>query len=333
MIRCQWFRELEGKDLEDAQKLVREAAEYDDEAGFSRIDAELVAARGSGGDTLHHHLLVRGWLDQVPRERGEPHLVAYLHLAVSGRDAAGEARLVVHPDFRSLGVATMLVEEVGLDVAAPGGWSGTGATSLRGWALGHHPAAERLTRRFGIAEVTRTWQMARHLTGPFARDLPEAPLPADLAIVSAAEIKDPPAAVEEVCRDGGMAEAYRRRLALSMRDDAGPILFAVDGEARPAGFVWLDTEIRRVEGLRTGAVRAMATSAGWRRSGVGLALMVRGLSILRDAGAQVAATRVDPEEKRAVRLTRLLSFERVQDDVCYAVGPVPAAAIDSLDRL
>jgi len=314
MIRYEWFRKLGGDDLRDTLELVRVAAEYDEEAGFSQIGPDLVRAGPSYDDVRHHHLLVHGQLDEIPRPDSSPNLVAYLHLTVDGKDDSGVAHLVVHPDFRSLGVATMLVEELGLDVDAPGGWCGTGARSLRGWALGHHPAAERLTRRFGIGAATRTWQMIRHLTGPFAQELPEVPA----SIVPGAEL-DERAAIEDVCRGSGMTEEARRQLILRMQEGGGQRLFAAGSDGRPVAFLWYDPEIRRVEGFRSGAIRAMRMTED-QHPRVGLALMVRALELLREAGAQIAAAQVDPDEPHIVRITRLLAFERTQDDVLYAVG-------------
>jgi mycothiol synthase len=54
--------------------------------------------------------------------------------------------------------------------------------------------------------------------------------------------------------------------------------------------------------------------------GIGLALLVSALDTLRDRGAQVALMRIDPAREWVVRMTRLLVFERTNDDACYGFG-------------
>src|ERR1700761_5539092 len=137
-------------DLRDVLGLAQTAWDYDEQAGFPRI-TEAMARQVSGDGRTVRHVIARGALDD-PGWSGEGgELIAYLHLAAEG--GQGAALLMVHPGFRSRGVATMLTETIGLDTGGLDtggrGWLDSGATSVTAWAWGHHPAAQRLGRGFG----------------------------------------------------------------------------------------------------------------------------------------------------------------------------------------
>jgi mycothiol synthase len=69
------------------------------------------------------------------------------------------AQLLVRPEHRSLGIATLTLEML---AERPGdGWAGTGAVSISCWAKGDHPAAERMSRRFGAEVEGATWVLLR----------------------------------------------------------------------------------------------------------------------------------------------------------------------------
>ncbi|MBZ5735321.1 hypothetical protein K8Z61_12525 [Nocardioides sp. TRM66260-LWL] len=124
------------------------AVAADAEAGFS-------TARPDPGVASGRHLLVRmpprgqresPDLDRLP----EVSLVAYAHLSLAGAGVA-HMQLVVHPSFRSLGIATLLCERLRDEET---GWRGLeGVTTVQGWAHGPHPAAERLAQRVGARPI------------------------------------------------------------------------------------------------------------------------------------------------------------------------------------
>lgn len=320
MIRHEWHAELGGADLQDALELVRTAWDYDAEAGFTRVEESLVHQHlAAPGPVAVRHLLVRGELDDLDWDGEGGHLLAYLHLSTEGDEAL--ARYVVHPDHRSRGVTTMLFEELGLEVGEDG-WAGSGARAVRGWALGHHPAAERFARRFRLDQLSRTWQLLRHLTGPFAEPLPEAPVPAGLVVdAEAREVRDEDLdEIDRVCRDSGMSDAERQQLVLGLRATGGLLRVARDADGTPGGLTVTDLRTGHVDGFEAGTVRALAVTRDRQETGLGLALLAPTLAALRESGAQVALFRIDPARARAVRLTRLLSFERDKDDACYGFG-------------
>ncbi|MGQ0629698.1 MAG: hypothetical protein ACT4P1_01550 [Sporichthyaceae bacterium] len=152
MITVGWHDELDGESLAELTAMVAEAAAYDDEAGFST--AETVQ---SGGPNL---VLRQALARLTPGRHGSAAtpLVGYLRLEVD-RAGGAHATLLVRPGFRSLGIATLMLETLaGTD--GPG-WGGTGAFSIGCWARGNHPAAERMAARFGAEPETVTFHLQR----------------------------------------------------------------------------------------------------------------------------------------------------------------------------
>ncbi|MEN0135965.1 MAG: GNAT family N-acetyltransferase [Rhodococcus sp. (in: high G+C Gram-positive bacteria)] len=320
MISCQWCEELADDDRDEVLALVAAAAEYDDEAGFSRIEPRDVTARSRKGVRISH-LAVKARRGLSALEDVPLVVVAYLHLAVDD-DGLGTVQFVVHPDYRSRGIATLLVEEMGLDVDRPDGWEGTGARALRTWAFGTHPAAERLTRRFAIASVSRLWTLFRSLTGPFAVPLDPVQLPQGTVLEEPRGLDDPASekALDDVLGRSGIPPAQLEKLAESRAHGAGSVVLASGDAGRPQGFVWLDPTLHTHLELRASWIRALVLEKESRGGGLGAGLLVRALEVLRDAGAQIALMRIDPDDEGAVRLCRLLSFEQEDAHTCYQVG-------------
>jgi mycothiol synthase len=338
MICHEILTELDGADLRDVLELVQVAWDYDEQAGFTRITEAM--ARQVGGDALAvRHVIARGSLDDRDWDGEGGKLIAYVHLAVD--NGQGVARVVVHPDFRSRGVATMLVETLGLDTGGPG-WLDSGAQSVTAWAWGHHPAAQRLARRFELTELARTWLLQRHLTGPFAPDLPAPDLPAPdlpapdlpapdlpvLALPRGVTLDSTPAEIdattirwiEDVAIESGMSAPERHQLLSSVRAGRVHAMFALDAAGLPCGCVVVEQALGTIDGLRAGTVSALVVHRSSQGSGLGLALLVVALRRLTSAGAQVALMRMNPHTERAVRLVRRLGFERQHDDACYGFG-------------
>jgi mycothiol synthase len=318
MIRHAILTALDGDDLRDVLELTQVAWDYDEQAGFTRI-TEAMARQVDGAGLAVRHIIARGSLDDPDWDGEGGKLIAYVQLAVD--NGQGAARVIVHPDFRSRGVATMLVETIGLDTGSQG-WLDSGARSVAAWAWGHHPAAQRLARRFGLTELARTWLLLRHLTGPFALDLPAAAVP------SGGTLEGTPAEIdattirwiEDIAIDSGMSEPERHQLLSSVHAGRVHAVFALDAAAIPCGCVVMEQAIGTMDGLRTGTVSALVVHRSRQGSGLGLALLVVALRRLTSDGAQVALMRMNPNTDRAVRLVRRLGFERLHDDACYGFG-------------
>jgi len=316
MISYRWCERLGDEDRAEAERLVAAAADYDEEAGFTTIDPRAVRA-GSEPDRTVWHLPIKARQALSIREDAPLVMVAYLHLSID-RHGQGSVALVVHPGYRSRGVATSLVEELGLDVSAPGGWSGTGATSLRGWAFGSHPASERLTRRFDVRPVARLWTVLRHLSGPMAVPLDNDATPGGDMVIAAHDLADPATVkrVTDVLARAALTHSQFEQLA----DGTGRVLLATDPDGSDLGFVWCDPRQRIHLELRAATVHALILDSEARGSGLGGRLLTRALAELAGEGAQVARMRMDPDNQGALRMLRLLSFEQEDAHACYQIG-------------
>lgn len=325
MIQHQILTALDDDDLRDVLELAKTAWDYDEQAGFTPI-TEAMARQVSSDGRAVRHVIARGSLDDPDWSGEGGELIAYVNLAVD--DGQGAARAVVHPRFRSRGVATMLVETIGLDTGGQG-WLGSGATSVTAWAWGHHPAAQRLARRFGLTEQARTWQLQRHLTGPFALDLPATSLPPGVTVDAAPAGMDPTTIrwIEDVAIDSGMSAPERGQLLSSVRAGGVDAVFALNTAGIPCGCVVTEQGLGAMDGLRAGTVSALVVHRSSQQSGLGLALLVLALRRLTTAGAQVALMRMNPHTERAVRLVRRIGFERQHDDACYGFGQQAASGV------
>ncbi|MFD9664124.1 GNAT family N-acetyltransferase [Rhodococcus sp. NPDC059968] len=320
MITYQWCSKLDSDDRDEVLSLVAVAAEYDEEAGFSRIHPKDVTSTSRDGVRISH-LPIKARRHLSAREDAPLVTVAYLHLQVD-REDLGTVQFVVHPDYRSRGVATVLVEELGLDTTVDGGWKGTGAVALRCWAYGTHPASNRLTHRFGIAPVSRLWTLFHHLSGPFAVPLDPVAVPEGLTVGDPCPLGDPAAlrSIDAVLGAASLVPAQRERLSDEIRLGSGNVLVATDSSGACAGFVWFDSVLSPHLDLRAASVRGLVLTEGVRGAGLGTALLAAALEGLRDAGAQLALMRIDPDDAAAVRMCRLMSFEQEDEHSCYQVG-------------
>lgn len=320
MISYQWCSELEPEDRDEVLGLVAAAAAFDEEAGFSKIHPADVTATSDGSGTIFH-LLVQARRDLSAREDAPLVTAAYLHLKVDA-EGYGTVQFVVHPDYRSRGVATTLVEEMGLDAAVEGGWQGTGARALRCWAYSTHPAADRLTRRFDIRAAGRLWTIFRHLSGPFAHPLEPVTefdyttIGTPLALGNAAARE----AIDHVLDASSLPAVQRERFLDEIRLGNGHVVIAEDASGKPAGFVWYDPALSTHLELRAAWIRALVLADAVRGSGLGAGLLTSALGALRGAGAQVGLMRIDPDNAAAVRMCRLMWFEQEEEHSCFQVG-------------
>jgi mycothiol synthase len=158
MITYAWRTGFDPQEERELRDMLAEAAEEDAEAGFPQVSLDQPYGDGAS------HLVVRLLPDDRtghPAQDTSP-LAAYLRIEPDPDGGPATARYVVRPAFRSRGISTLLLETIGLDLRAEGGWAGTGAQALRIWARGDHPAAQRMARRFrrfGVRAARRQWQL------------------------------------------------------------------------------------------------------------------------------------------------------------------------------
>lgn len=152
MITVEVCTELRQDDAAELAAMIEHAAAYDEEAGFSSVD--LYADVDDNTELFH----VISRLTPGLHGSAETPIAAYLRLAVD-RAGGAVAQILVRPEYRSLGIATLTLEL--LSERDGDGWAGTGAVSISCWAKGDHPAAERMSRRFGAEAEGATWMLVR----------------------------------------------------------------------------------------------------------------------------------------------------------------------------
>ena len=326
MISYGWQTELDGEDLDEVVALVTAAGEYDAEAGFSRIDPDDVRDAGSGALGVAH-LPIRAKRDLSIREDAPTVIVAYLQLTVDST-GLGAVKYVVHPDYRSRGITTQFVEEVGLSVDGPDGWAGSGAHALRCWAYATHPAADRLTMRFGVPAVRRQWTEARHLTGPFAPRIAPVALPEDFTQTGPVRPADERGAVTSILDASSLSEQHRDAIERDLRRDGAEAIVVKDSTGTPVAFVGYTRNLVVYDELDASAIQSLVVTDAARGHNLGSALLSQVFDEQKAAGAQLALLRIDPDDPQAVRMCRLLGFEQAESHSCYQVGqsdvPVPA---------
>jgi len=257
------------------------AAEADAEAGFPAVSLSQPYPDGA------RHLVVRLLPDVRPGHEGSSPVAAYMRVEPDPDGGPATVRYVVRPEFRSRGISTLLVETMGLDL---------GASGLRVWARGDHPAAQRMARRFecsGVRAARREWQLLAPL-----RDsgFPEASgvvlRPAELAAAAALWGREEPPDHCEVLVAGP--------------DVSGAIWYDPKAEERTEyGTAGRIVAVRGRDELRAGLVAAA-------------------MAALRERGLRVAAIAVDAEDRALARTCRLLGFRHDRTDIEYTVGPAPA---------
>ncbi|WP_406729134.1 GNAT family N-acetyltransferase [Streptomyces sp. GD-15H] len=315
MITYEWGTSF-GTDPE-VVSLLREAADFDAEQGFSAVPPVPSAFGGDEAGRLSE-LIVRMSQEVGPAGAGEEEAVVAFLRVMTGSEGVGRVEFVVRPGFRSLGIATLLFERLGLADGGAADWAGDGTRSLRAWAHGSHPAAERMARRFGATPEAVLWRIIRPLRR--ANSMAEVAPPAGVRLRRLLPGRDE-AAVEAIARTaGGAAWAD-----LSSQE----VLVAVDGPAEEVlGFVAFSARPLGGEGQSgLGSVHALAAGPAAAGHEVGRALLASALGRLADTGVREVEMSVDPLDEPLVRVCRALGFHHDQTDVCFRVpvGGRPAA--------
>jgi mycothiol synthase len=298
MITCTWRPSFAPDEEREVSEMLATAAEADAEAGFPAVSLSQPYPDDA------RHLVVRLLPDGRSGHGDSSPVAAYLRVEPGPEGGPATVRYVVRPEFRSRGISTLLVEKIGLDLGATGGWAGTGAPALRVWARGDHPAAQRMARRFacaGVRTARRQWQLLAPLRDPGFPDAagPAVRLPADAAerIAAAALWR----------RHGGRIEPPDQFRVLVNGPDV-------------SGAVWYDP--RADERTEYGAAgRIVAVLCAPDRDDLRAGLVAAAMTALREGGLRVAAIAVDAEDRALARSCRLLRFRHDRTDIEYTVGP------------
>jgi mycothiol synthase len=273
----------------DVSTLRAEAAAYDAEQGFVPL-----SPRDSIDDPDVWELLVqrRRHAENVGHQR------IWRNAAYLSVTADGDAEFVVRPEFRSVGVATSLVEKLGTEPEESGS-EGLGVRRIRIWAHGSHPAADRMAKRFGLvadrAEVELVVPMAsarKWWTG-------NAPVAID-----ALDQRHHRAYLE--ANVGAGKDASEEAIRLAARDDLGVVLGIV--VARRGG---------RAGGEAT--IECVHVREQHRRRGIARSLLERMLLELGDSGIRL--TRIVVGEKdHLFPMLRSLGWRHDQTNLRFTVG-------------
>jgi mycothiol synthase len=294
VAQLSWFDELTTDQAAEVRQLL-EAAESTD--GVAPV-GEAVRLRMRPGATGSKHLLAH--LD------GE--LAGYAHVDMIG-DSGGHkvAEFAVHPKYRHQGVGEALVKALPQD---------SQEKSLRVWAHGGHPDAEKLAAKLGYRKVRELLRMRLRVEN----DLPEPKLPEGVTIRPFVPGKDEAAVVYVNHRafdwhpeQGSMSiEDVRAKEDEDWFDPAG-FLLAFDADGRLVGFHW--TKVHTPE---LGEVYVVGVDPDHQGGGLGKALTLAGLRHLREQQVKEVMLYVESDNAAAVRVYTKLGFTLWDADVQYA---------------
>jgi mycothiol synthase len=285
-----WYEELTAEQAAEVGRLL-EAAESTD--GVAPV-GEAVRLRMRPGATGSRHLLAR--------RDGE--LAGYAHVDMFG-DSGGNkvAELAVHPEHRHQGVGEALVK------ALP-------EQSLRMWAHGGHPDAEKLAEKLGFRKVRELLRMRLRVEN----DLPQPELPEGITIRPFVPGKDEAAVVYVNHRafdwhpeQGSMSiEDVRAKEEEPWFDPKG-FLLAFNADERLVGFHWT-----KVHTPVLGEVYVVGVDPDAQGGGLGKALTLAGLQHLREQQVKEVMLYVESDNAPAVRVYTKLGFTLWDADVQYA---------------
>ena len=281
MIKYEWRDELSQSEADELAGLLARAAVYDAEPGYNTIDFADVT-RSLADDSPDRHLLI--WM--LPHatamdEPNAPECIAGLLRLAGASSGSVEATAVIDPGLRSIGIMTLLLEQVGLDTTGAAGWLGTGAHTITAWARGNHPASGRLSNRFLIPRTRRVWQLIRGIESEL-----------DIA----APVLEPSGSTS-----GGRRFALREggRIVGSVTLDRQPVLSDELGECAVVG------GIDAPPSAPPGALRRLLDGV---------------VAVAGEAGLSGAVIHVDSGDTGLVNAARLAGFHHDRTDVRYQLG-------------
>ncbi|MDN5913741.1 MAG: hypothetical protein L0I76_01255, partial [Pseudonocardia sp.] len=144
-IRLRWVSAISS----DVTDLLDRAARFDAEMGFGP-PSRPGRSRSSGPTWV---IEIETCLHRHGVSHDDDYVLAGALTVGDIASGIGVVELVVDPCRRSIGVATAVLEELGIEAAGAEGWAGTGLHRLHGVAYGSHPAAGRLARRYGASHT------------------------------------------------------------------------------------------------------------------------------------------------------------------------------------
>ncbi|GAA4282634.1 hypothetical protein GCM10022261_01650 [Brevibacterium daeguense] len=316
MIEWAWCSELSRDADAEVRQLLESAEDYDREQGFSVVDYRALqndlADPASPNKVMLVHYIPS---EQAERERDDVQrtLAAVLRAEMS-EEGAARVSYTVAPHLRSLGVTTLLVEEIGLPGQDGSAWSAAGIREVTAWARGNHPAADRLTSRFGIPATDEVWRLFRELKEE-DRSLPahEFTFRPAAGDVDRASVLDYENHVEDTQRPAiGLSQDVSRpdRRVLLVEDTAGAIVGAAAIDLRTTS----DLVIGRWADITYASTDPTADER------LILWLLDAAVKEARTLPMDTLILHVDPDDEDLVHAVRLLGFVHERTDVAYRAG-------------
>lgn len=316
MIRYEWRERITPAEAEELRDVLARAAVYDAEPEYNTVEFDEVERSMAAGDDSVRHLII--WMLPRPKaldEPPEPERVAGIIRLVEGRDGYAEGTAVIDPELRSIGIMTLLIEQVGLDPSGGEGWLGSGLHRIRGWARGNHPASGRVTDRNLIPRTRQMWKLIRPCgaadTGSLASVDPQLS-PAVRRFLAESEDRIAGQARARIEQDlnriesGGGQDSQRPLLALVVGDDIG-------------GLVGIDTApVISEEFGKSGTVRYLAARGDTRDEL--RELLVGASPMIREVGLEALIIHVDSNSDDLVAACRLSGFQHDRTDVLYELS-------------
>jgi hypothetical protein len=293
MIKYEWRDHLDADESAELAAMLARAAVYDAEPEYNTIDFADVEATLGQPDT--RHLII--W--RLPRAAASSladasHEIAGLLRLVFTSDSVADATVVVDPGARSIGILTMLLEQLGIGMGASDRWAGIEARTVTAWSRGNHPAARRASDRFLIPRTRRTWKLIRAA----APDENAAPAPM-------LELPD-----SRTLADIGWAHGAAADGTVVALREAGTLVALASLDLQPVA----SPEFGRCATIACATYTRPADTGAIRRMLDGAAAMAC------EAGLDGIAIYVDSDDAALVNACRLSGFQHDRTDVRYQLG-------------
>jgi hypothetical protein len=293
MIKYEWRDHLDPDESAELAGVLARAAAYDAEPEYNTIDFADVQAT-LGCPDIRHLLIWRLPRIATSGLADTSQQIAGIVRLVFTSDSEAEATVVVDPEARSIGILTLLLEQLGTDAHSVDGWAGTGARIITAWSRGNHPAAGRISDRFLVARTRRTWKLIR---------------------ASASDESAIAATMLEPLDSETLAD-----LGYGHRTDAGGTVLALREGDDLVGVASLD--LQAVESPEFGACATIACVAYARPAEAAAIrrLLAGAAGVAAEAGLDGISIYVDSDDTTLVNACRLAGFQHDRTDVRYQLG-------------
>lgn len=258
-------------------------------------------------------------------EDADGQLVGYAQLWIpnQGAERTGQLWFCVHPEMRGVGIEQSMIDwgtgrmrEVGQEHGV--------RVRINSGSRDHHTERLALLEQAGFVLTRYFFTMHRSLSEP----IPEPQVPEGFTLRHLAgehEAEEWTAAFNQSFIDHWnhheMGVELRRHWMQEPSYDPTLDLIAVAPDSRFAAFAWcgINQDENRRTGRNEGWIYSLGTRRGFRKIGLGRAILLFGLQRLKAAGVAIAALGVDAENPTgALRLYESVGFYKAYTRVVYS---------------